>query len=90
MDKMIIIPLNLFKLEQEIMIIDQMGTHEFAQVDLAHLPEVIVEACSVYNTNVVKLIGNGNYAEALSNEIKEYAIKNYSNKELNISIMEAQ
>lgn len=89
MDKMIIIPINLFKLEQEIMIIDQEGTHAFAQVDFAHLPEVIVEACGVHNVDTIKLIGNGNYAEALSNEIKEYAIQNYSNKELNISIMEA-
>lgn len=89
MDKMIIIPLNLFKLEQEIMIINQEGTHTFAQVDLAHLPEVIVEACGVHNIDTIRLIGNGNYAGALLNEIKKYAIQNYSNKELNISIMEA-
>ena len=89
MDNMIIIPLNLFKLEQEIMVINQEGTHAFAQVDLAHLPEVIVEACGVYNTNAIKLIGNGNYAEALSNEIREYAIQNYSNNNLEITIMEA-
>ena len=37
----------------------------------------------------IKIIGNGNYAEALANEIKEYAMQNYSNTNLNISIMEA-
>lgn len=90
MDKMIIIPINLFKLDQEILILNEDGsTTNFAFVDLAMLPEVIVEACGVYNTNNIRLIGNSNYAEALSNEIKEYALKNYSNKELNISIMEA-
>lgn len=89
MDKMVIIPLNLFKLEQEIMIAGQDGTQAFAQVELAHLPEVVVEACNVHNTDQIKLIGNGNYAEALANEIKEYAMQNYSNTNLNISIMEA-
>ena len=89
MDNIIVIPLNLFKLEQEIMIIGQDCSHEFAQVDLSHLPEVIVEACNVYNTDTIKLIGNANYAEALANEIKEYSIQNYANKTLNITIMEA-
>ncbi len=89
MDKMIIIPLNLFKLEQEIMIVGQDGTHAFANVDLAHLPEVVVEACNVHCTDTIKLIGNANYAEALAKEIKEYSIQNYANKILNISIMEA-
>ena len=89
MDKMVIIPLNLFKLEQEIMIVDQDGTQAFAQVELADLPEVVVEACNVHNADQIKLIGNGNYAEALANEIKEYAMQNYSNTNLNISIMEA-
>lgn len=89
MDKMIIIPLNLFKLEQEIMIIDQDGTQSFAQVELAHLPEVVVEACSVHNTDHIKLIGNKNYADALVNEIKAYAATNYANKDLNVEIMEA-
>ena len=89
MDKMVIIPLNLFKLEQEIMIVGQDGTQAFAQVDIAELPEVIVAACKVHNTNNVRLIGNGNYAQALSNEIKEYAIQDYAECELNISILEA-
>ena len=88
MDNMVVIPLNLFKLEQEIIIINQDGSQEFASVDLAHLPEVTVEACGVYHTNNIKLIGNGNYAEALSNEIKQYAIQNYANKDLEITIME--
>ena len=89
MDNMIIIPLNLFKLDQEIMIVNQEGTHAFARVELAHLPEVVVEASTVHNTNQIRLIGNGNYAEALANEIREYAIQNYANKELEITIMEA-
>lgn len=89
MDKMIIIPINLFRLAQEIMIVDQEGTHTFAQVDLADLPEVIVSACKVHNTNQVRLIGNGNYAQALSNEIREYAMQDYAECELNISILEA-
>ena len=90
MDKMIIIPINLFKLDQEILILNEDGsTTNFAFVDLAMLPEVAVEACSAYDINKVRLIGNGNYATALSNEIKEYALQNYSNKELDISIMEA-
>lgn len=89
MDNMIIIPLNLFKLEQEIMIVDQEGAHDFAKVELTHLPEVVVEACGVYGTNKIRLFGNNNYAEALSNEIREYAIQNYSNMNLDIEIMEA-
>ena len=89
MDKMIIIPINLFSLDQEIMIVDQMGTHQFAKVALSHLPEVIVEASSVHHTDNIKLIGNKNYAEALANEIKEYSAINYANKNLNIEIMEA-
>ena len=89
MDKMIIIPINLFSLDQEIIVVDQGGNHSFAKVELAHLPEVAVEACGVNFTDNIRLIGNRNYAEALANEIKEYAIQNYSNKELNISIMEA-
>lgn len=88
MDKMIVIPLNLFKLEQEIIIVDEVGSKTFAQVDLAHLPEVIVEACGINHTDTIRLIGNGNYAEALSNEIQEYAIKNYTNCKLKIDIME--
>lgn len=89
MDKMIIVPINLFRLAQEIMIVDQEGSHAFAQVDIAELPEVIVAACKVHGTNNVRLIGNGNYAQALSNEIKEYAIQDYAECELNISILEA-
>lgn len=89
MDKMIIIPLNLFSLDQEIIVVDQGGNHSFAKVELAHLPEVIVEACRVNHTELIRLIGNKNYAEALENEIKEYAALNYTDKELYISIMEA-
>ena len=89
MDKMIIIPINLFSLDQEIIIVNQDGNQSFAKVDLAHLPEVVVEACGVNYTDNIRLIGNKNYAEALANEIKEYAMINYSNKELNIEIMEA-
>lgn len=89
MDKMIVIPLNLFSLEQEIIIVDEIGNKSFAKVELTHLPEVIVEACGVNSTDNVRLIGNKNYAEALANEIKEYAAMNYANKNLNISIMEA-
>ncbi len=89
MDKVIIISLNLFKLEQEIMIIDQEGTHGLALVDFSHLPEVVVEACNVFSTNNIKIIGNRNYAVAISSEINEYAIQNYSNSNLNISILEA-
>ena len=89
MDKLIIVPLNLFNLQQSIMIIDQDGSHACANVELAHLPEVLVEATNVHHTNNIRLIGNKNYAEALANEIKEYAIQNYTNKELNIIITEA-
>lgn len=89
MDKLIIVPINLFSLQQSIMIVDQDGSHAFANVELAHLPEVLVEATNVHHTNNIRLIGNKNYAEALANEIKEYAIQNYTNKELNIIIMEA-
>ena len=89
MDKMIIIPINLFSLDQEIIVVNQDGNQSFAKVDLAHLPEVVVEACGVNYTDNIRLIGNKNYAEALANEIKEYAMINYSNKELNIEIMEA-
>ena len=89
MDKLIIVPINLFSLQQSIMIVNQDGSHAFANVELAHLPEVLVEATNVHHTNNIRLIGNKNYAEALANEIKEYAIQNYTNKELNIMIMEA-
>ena len=89
MDKLIIVPLNLFNLQQSIMVVDQDGSHAFANVELAHLPEVLVEATNVHHTNNIRLIGNKNYAEALANEIKEYAIQNYTNKELNIMITEA-
>ena len=89
MDKMIVIPINLFTLDQEIIVVDQNGNHSFAKVELAHLPEVVVEACGVNNTEVIRLIGNRNYAEALANEIREYASLNYSNKELYINIVEA-
>ena len=89
MDKLIIVPLNLFNLQQSIMVVDQAGGHAFANVVLAHLPEVLVEATNVHHTNNIRLIGNKNYAEALANEIKEYAIQNYTNKELNIMITEA-
>jgi hypothetical protein len=89
MDKMIVIPINLFNFSQEILIVDENGTHTFTRAELPVLPELINEASQVYSIENIKLIGNGNYAEALANEIKEYAIQNYSNKELNISIMEA-
>ena len=71
------------------MIVDQDSSHTFTNVELAHLPEVLVEATNVHHTNNIRLIGNKNYAEALANEIKEYAIQNYTNKELNIIITEA-
>jgi hypothetical protein len=89
MDKMIIIPINLFRLAQEILIVDETGTKTFAQVDLLTLPEVVVEASNVYGTNKIRLIGNSNYASALATEITEYAIVNYSNTNLDIDIVEA-
>lgn len=89
MDKMIVIPLNLFSLDQEIIVVDETGNHSFAKVELAYLPEVVVEACGVNCTDNIRLIGNKNYAEALVNEIKEYAAMNYANKVLNIDIVEA-
>ena len=89
MDKSIIIPLNLFKLDQEILITDQDTCRTFAYVGFAELPEVVVETSRAYDIHDVKLIGNGNYAEAISNEIKEYLTTNYSDNILNISIMEA-
>ena len=84
MDKMIVIPLNLFKLGQEILIVNETGTHTFAQVELNELPEVVVEASRAYDINNIKLIGNANYANAVSNEINEYVIRNYSQNTLNL------
>lgn len=89
MDKLIIIPLNLFNFNQEIIIVDEQGPQTFAQVDFAHLPEVIVEASVVNNINNIRIIGNANYAEAISNEIKDYTVQNYANKNINIEIVEA-
>ena len=88
MDKMIIVPLNLFSLNQCILISDENGARDFAHVELNHLPEVLVETANVHSTNNIRLIGNKNYAEALLNEIKEYAIQNYADNNLNITIME--
>ena len=89
MDKMIVIPINLFNFSQEVLIVDENGTNTFTRAEFPNLPEIINEASQVYGIENVKIIGNGNYAEALANEIKEYSIQNYANKELNISIMEA-
>ena len=89
MDKLIVIPINLFSLSQEIIVVDETGSNSFAKVDLSYLPEVIVEACGVNDIKNIKLIGNKNYAEALANEITEYANINYTNKDLTITIMEA-
>ena len=86
-DKIIVVPLNLFKLEQEIIVVDSDSSSTFAQVELSHLPEVLIEACKVHDINEIKIIGNGNYSEALSNEIKNYAIQNYSEKNIEISII---
>ena len=90
MNKQILVHINLFSLDQQILIIDEHGAmSNFASVDISHLPEVVVEATTAYGTNKISLVGNKNYAEALKNEINEYSIQNYSNKNLNITIMEA-
>lgn len=89
MDKIIVIPINLFRFEQEILIVDDNSTTKFASVDLTSLPEVAVEACGVHGISDIKLIGNVNYAQAIANEIQEYKLQNYSNKKINVSIVEA-
>ena len=89
MDKQILIPINLFSLNQQIVIIDENGNmNNFAQVELTSLPEVVVEASRVYDISKIKIIGNANYGEALSNEINEFANSNYSNSNLNIIVLE--
>ena len=89
MDKLIVIPLNLFALEQDIIVIDENGNTPLARVGLADLPEVAVATCITHNINNIRLIGNTNYASALATEISTHATINYSNYEINISIMEA-
>lgn len=88
LDKQIIIPINLFTLDQTIYIATDSEVKEFTKTDFAHLPEVIVELANVQDVNNIKIIGNKNYSEAVANEIKEYNLKNYGFKELNITIME--
>ena len=87
-NKMSVVPINLFRLAQEILIVDDTNTETFAQVDLSELPEVIIEAANTFGIEDIKLMGNENYATALLNEIKEYSLQNYSNNNLNIIIME--
>jgi uncharacterized lipoprotein YmbA len=89
-NKIVIVPLNLFSLNQTIFIVDKEKekTQIFTTVEVSTLPEAMVEACVVYSTSEIKIIGNTNYAQALANEIKEYSTKYYSNKELNITITE--
>lgn len=88
MDKQIIIPINLFTLEQSIYIVDETDSKEFAKADVIHLPEVVGDLSIAQNIENIKIIGNKNYSEALAKEIKEYSLTNYANKTLNITIME--
>ena len=88
-NKMIVVPINLFRLAQEILIIDEDTTKTFAEVELSELPDVITEAANAFNINNIRIVGNQNYATALLNEIKEYTLQNYSNNNLNITIVEA-
>ena len=88
MDKMIVIPMNLFNFTQEVLIVDNNTTKTLTRADFTSLPEVVTEACNAFGIENIKILGNTNYAQALLNEIQEYSVNNYSNKNLNISIME--
>lgn len=89
MDKLIVVPLNLFALEQDIIIVDENGNTPLTRVNLTDLPEVVVTACVAHDIHNIKLIGNANYAGALATEISTHATINYSDNKINISIMEA-
>lgn len=89
MNKLLVVPINLFTLEQQILICDDSNTIEFARVELAKIPEVLADLAYAKNINNIKLIGNKSYATALKDEINKYAINNYTEKnQLNISILE--
>lgn len=88
MDKFIVVPFNLFSLEQQILICDENDTKEFARVELAKLPEVLADLAFAQHIDKVKLVGNASYATALETEIKNYVVGNYAQHSLNIEILE--
>lgn len=88
MNKILVVPFNMFSLEQQILICDDNDTTEFARVELAKLPEVLADLAYAQHIDTIKLAGNKSYATALETEIKNYAVSNYAQHELNIEILE--
>lgn len=88
MNKFIVVPFNMFSLEQQILLCDDNNTTEFARVELAKLPEVIADLAYAQHIDSVKLAGNKSYATALESEIKNYVVSNYAQHALNIEILE--
>lgn len=88
MNKILVVPFNIFSLEQQILICDDNDTTEFARVELAKLPEVLADLAYAQHIDTIKLAGNKSYATALETEIKNYVVSNYAQHELNIEILE--
>lgn len=89
MNKFIVIPINLFTLEQQILLCDENSTAEFAKVELAKVPEVLADLAYAQHIDKIKLVGNFSYAAAMRGEILSYAKHNYAEKEqLNVEILE--
>lgn len=90
MNKFIAIPINLFTLDQQIMLYDteQNKVTEFAKVELAKLPEVLADLAHVQQIHNIKLIGNKYYAQAIKSELDNYVITNYAEHQLNVEILE--
>lgn len=88
MNKILVVPFNMFSLEQQILICDDNDTTEFARVELAKLSEVLADLAYAQHIDTIKLAGNKSYATALETEIKNYVVSNYAQHELNIEILE--
>lgn len=75
MNNKIIVPINLFDLNQTIYI----NNKRYCSVGLHNLGEVITDAANETGTNEVLLFGNREYCERIKQEIFESNIKNYNN-----------
>ena len=86
--KKIVCELHMFSLNQNIYVIDDDGTHEFAVPStMEELPEIISALCHSKNINKVMLTGNSVFGAAVAEDILAYSKNHYSENIIEVEVV---
>lgn len=87
MNKYIIINLNMFAHDSQVILLDEEGEHLQGSYGIEELPAIITELAHNSNVYNVKIIGADKYAQLIEFGIQQKEMTQYSERKIEIEVI---